>query len=163
MRETDCHTSDIGHWFAMTPIIRNFPSGRGSPDTFYPGCARVALSNPASSLTKKCPRMGALLAAKHLPFRPQSYGLRSESQGFSHGQGKLRIHRLRLDNGSFPPGLRHGKWEIHTVFLHFSFLAREKNLSLPALADGFRASQKYHRTLFTRAAPGSPFRIPPLR
>ena len=37
--------------------IPSFP--KMPPDSFSPGCAWVALSNPASSLTKKRPRMGA--------------------------------------------------------------------------------------------------------
>ena len=53
----------------------------------------------------------------------------------------LWINRLRLGSGSFAPSLRFEKWEIHTVFLHFPNLAWEQNLSLPALADLFRASQ----------------------
>ena len=39
----------------ILPRAKNCP-----PDSFSPGCAWVALSNPASSLTKKCPQMGAL-------------------------------------------------------------------------------------------------------
>ena len=40
---------------------------RCPPDSFSPGCAWVTLSNPASSLTKKCPRMGAGFIAFAFP------------------------------------------------------------------------------------------------
>ena len=44
------------------------PRAKNCPlDSFSPGCAWVALSSPASSLTKKCPRVGAGLTAFAFP------------------------------------------------------------------------------------------------
>ena len=50
----------------ILPRAKNCP-----PDSFSPGCAWVDLSNPASSLTKKCPRMGGtFLLAERVGFEP---------------------------------------------------------------------------------------------
>ena len=48
------------------------------------------------------------------------------------------------DSGSFVPTFRFENLEIHKVFLRFSNLNSEQNLSLTALADLFRASLDCH-------------------
>ena len=51
------------------------------------------------------------------------------------------------DSGSFAPTFRFENLEIHKVFLRFSNLILQQNLSPTALADFFRASLEFDKKL----------------
>ena len=53
-------------------------------------------------------------------------------------------------SGSFSPTLRYRKREIHTVSRRFRYLDWTKNLALTALADLFRGSLVFNKTVKNR-------------
>lgn len=57
------------------------------------------------------------------------------------------LNKSAADSGSFAPTFRFENLEIHKVFLRFSNLILQQNLSPIALADFFRASLEFDKKL----------------
>ena len=147
-------------WQSTSVSGSQFNSGfsqknRCPPDSFSPGCARVALSNPASSLTKKCPRMGdgfitfafpptvlrtafgkagILPRAKNCP--PDNFSPGCAWVALSNSASSLTKKRPRMGDGfiafAFPPTV------LRTAFGKPGILPRAREAQNPSTAAGQR-------------------------